>query len=422
VLLVARNEASTTGDSFYFVSPKNEPRLSSIGQFRIDAQAALPISTESVQEDLFALKAVYKGGLLGAELLRRIQTMSVIPLGEQLKRHGLRFSSGFQLGQPVRRTRSAKHLLGLPIARPDMSFEVSGHGAEVFAHQEVQWPRAPGVFKGPLILFRESPHSDRSQRGALFCESDTAYSESFLGLSVAGLPELRPVMNLLYVLSYSDLLLYFHLLTSPKFGVERDSILQSDLERFPLVDPERLTHEQRAAVDALAVRLRRRELCWDEVDRIVFDIYDLASWDRQLVQDTLQSELPFNASTEESNRPTTTQERAVFADAFNSLVEPFIESEGQPTRILSEDDYGSSGWRYVQIGRQSGLDSTLLAMASRESSQLTAVADTYWASRVTVHLPDGSARVGYLDQRRYWTKTQARLLALEWLQGDGSLE
>jgi len=153
VLLVARNEASTTGDSFYFVSPKNEPRLSSIGQFRIDAQAALPISTESVQEDLFALKAVYKGGLLGAELLRRIQTMSVIPLGEQLKRHGLRFSSGFQLGQPVRRTRSAKHLLGLPIARPDMSFEVSGHGAEVFALGQDGAPAEAGLetFQAQLL-------------------------------------------------------------------------------------------------------------------------------------------------------------------------------------------------------------------------------------------------------------------------------
>ncbi len=421
VLFVARNEPAQYSDSFYFISPKYESRLSTVGQFRVDPCTATPMSLAALQEDPFALRATYKGGVLGTELLRRVSLGNVMSVSEHLEHHSLKFSTGYQVGRPENRTLDASHLIGLPVVTPDMPFGLPSNGWHVLSHQKLQYPRTPNIFKGPLLLFRESPKSDKSLRGALFCEADVAYSESFIGLSIAGRTELRPLINLLYVLSYSSLLLYYQLLTSPKFGVERESALQSDFERFPLVNLESLADDQLARIATVSDRLHKREPCWAEVDSVVSDLYGLTSWDRQLIQDTLEFELPFSDNIQRSGMPTTPEDRAAFADTFNSLVEPFAEDDEKPTRIVNENNAVVDGWRHLHIGRvgETALDAATIT--DTDSRQLATLTESYWASRLTLRLPDGNAVVGYLDQRRYWSKTQARLLALEWLQGDSSL-
>jgi len=423
MLLVARNEPSSHGDSFYFISPKYESQLSVVGQFRIDPCAATPISLTAVQEDPFAIRSIYKGGLLGAELLSRIRSGNVTPVSEFLSQHyHAELSNGYQLGRPEKRIRDAKHLLGLPVVTTDMSpFGRSEHSADTFLHPCAEWPRDPGIFKSPLLLLRASPKSDRRLRGALFYETDVAYTNAFFGLSIAERSELRPLTNLLHVLSYSDLLLYFQLLTSPKFGVERKSSLQADLEDFPLVSPDSLSSVQVAAIRSVSDRLQNGDPCWMQVDELVSELYGLTSWDRQLICDTLEFELPFSDNIQRSSMPTTAEDRSAFANTFNSLVEPFAEDNDPPTCIVNVNSAVIGGWRYIRVGRTAESDLDVATIPGTDSRQLAALAESYWASRLNVRLPDGSAVVGYLDQRRYWSKTQARLLALEWLQGGNAL-
>ena len=423
MLLVARNELPGNGDSFYFISPKYESQLSATGQFRIDPCAATPISLAAVQEDPFAIRAIYKGGILGADLLRRIRSGRVIPVREFLSRHyNTELSNGYQLGKPEKRTREAKHLIGLPVVTTDMSpFGVSEQNGELFRYPFAEWPRDSGIFKSPLLLLRASPKRDRHLRGALFYETDVAYTNAFFGLSLAERPELRPVANLLHVLSYSDLLLYFQLLTSPKFGVERKSSLQADFEDFPLVNPESMSISQVAAIRGLSDRLRKGDPCWKQVDELVSELYGLTSWDCQLIRDTLEFELPFLDNAQRASMPTTVEYRSAFRNTFNILVKPFAEDNAPPTRIADVNSVVIEGWRHVHIGRTAERDLGAATILEKDSRQLAALAESYWASRLNVRLSDGSAVVGYLDQRRYWSKTQARLLALEWLQGDVSL-
>jgi hypothetical protein len=423
MLLVARNELSGNGDSFYFISPKYESQLSAAGQFRIDPCAAMPISLTAVQEDPFAIRAIYKGGVLGAELLKRIRSGKVTPLREFLSRHHqTELSNGYQLGKPEKRTRDAKHLFGLPVVTTDMSpFEPSKNNVDIFHHPRAEWPRDPGIFKSPLLLLRASPKSDRHLRGALFYETDVAYTNAFFGLSLAERTELQPLANLLHVLSYSDLLLYFQLLTSPKFGVERKSSLQADLENFPLINPESMSNIQVAAIGSLSDRLRKGDPCWKQVDELVSELYSLTSWDCQLIRDALEFELPFSNNVQNSNMPTTAEDRSVFGNTFNSLIEPFAQDNAPPTYSVEVNSVVIKGWRHVHIGQTADRDLGAVNISGTDSRQFAALAENYWASRLNVRLPDGSAVVGHLDQRRYWSKTQARLLALEWLQGDASL-
>ena len=423
MLLVARNEPADHDDNFYFISPKYESQLSVVGQFRIDPCAATPISLNAVQEDPCAMRAIYKGGLLGTELIRRIRNGNVASVSEFLShRYRVELSNGYQLGRPEKRTRDAKHLFGLPVVTTDMSpFEPREHNRVTFQHTHAEWPRDPGIFRSPLLLLRASPKGDRRLRGALLYETDVAYTNAFFGLSIADRAELRPLVDLLHVLSYSDLLLYFQLLTSPKFGVERKSSLQADIEDFPLVSLDSLSSVQITAIRAVSDRLQKADPCWTQVDELVSNLYGLSSWDRQLIQDTLEFELPFSDNVQRSSMPTTADDRAAFTDTFNRLVEPFTEDDGIPTRIIEVNKKTVDGWRYVHIGLLKETDLTVATLAGTDSRQLSALAESYWASRLTVRLPDSSVVIGYLDQRRYWSKTQARLLALEWLQGDSSL-
>lgn len=422
LLLVARNEPVKPRDSFYFISPKREQNLSSLGQFRIDPIGATPVLLEHVQNDPFALKALYKGGPLGLELLERIRSSRVLSVLDQVAREGLRFSSGYQLGKSENRNGDTSHLIGLPEVSTADTFGLRrGQAATYFNHDSVQWRRHPEIYKGPLLLFRESPKLERSARGALYCEDDVVYTESFFGLALRGGERLQRLADLLYVISYSDLLLYYQLLSSPKFGVERDSGLQTDFEGFPLIDCDRLTALEAVDLAEVAARLRQREHCWDDVDRVVAQLYDLSRWDEQLIKDTLTSELPFSQCVAQANSRASDKQVEHFARTLQELLQPFAANSVDATPLSGSAGTGIDGWRFLRLVIDNP-PSTSVSLSDMEIKCLTNTADSYWASRLTVHLDGGQVIVGVIDQRRYWTSTQARILAVNGLQNSPLFE
>ena len=53
---------------------------------------------------------------------------------------------------------------------------------------------------------------------------------------------------------------------------------------------------------------------------------------------------------------------------------------------------------------------------ANELERFCLTGDSYWASQLRYHVADGVEILGRLDQKRYWTKTEARVQALEWLR------
>jgi hypothetical protein len=416
LLLVARNESVKPRDSFYFISPKREQNLTSLGQFRIDPIAATPVLLDRVQNDDIALKALFKGGPLGLELMERIRAGRVLSVKKQISREGQQFNSGYQRGKLENRKQNSKHMIGLPEVSTQDTFGLQhGQATRHFSYEHVQWPRDPDIYKGPLLLLRESPKFERSARGALYCEDDVVYTESFFGLSLRGSDQLKRLADLLYVVSYSDLLLYYQLLSSPKFGVERDSALQTDLEEFPLVDYDKLTDVEVQCLASVAAKLRRQEECWDEVDQIVAKLYDLSGWDEQLIKDTLASELPFAQCVTEASSKPSDQKVSEFASTLQELLQPFVDTSIDVVSLDDASGQSIDGWRFLRLVVDQP-SSTTVSLSNTEIRCLTSSADSYWASRLTVYLDDGQAIIGIIDQSRYWTATQARVLAVDGLQ------
>ena len=414
-LMVAVNETPHPLDSFYFISPRHEPALSDEGVFRVDPGAALPLALSEVCSHPQSLRAIYKGALLGWDLLQRLNGDMSLALGRQVAKHGGSFSSGYQFGTEDNRVEEAGHLVGLLDVQHDMVFTASpgarllGAPDKYFELPKLQWPRSPQIYRGPLLLLRESPKADRKMRGALFAAKDVAYRESFIGLSAFNKPELACLMDLIYVVSYSDLFLYYQLLTSPKFGVERDSSLQADLMEFPLIREDLVQPDQWRQIRAVAAALREGEVDWSELDMLVFDLHGLSAPDRQLVHDTLEMELPFSGVSKYATAPTTAALRDAFRGEVCAILKPF-ENDLQIKELSARP---IEGWVFIQMGSASMLDED--AVPASDLADLVSFSQSYWSSRVTIKL-NGRTILGLLDQRRYWTATEARCLALDLVQ------
>jgi hypothetical protein len=416
-LLVAQNVRPQKGDRLHFVSPRYEAKLEAAGQFRIDPAAAAPVSLDFVARNPYAFKALYKGSALGLDLLQRIFDACSSTVKELLDSEGLQLKSGFQSGKPESRTLSSTALCGLPEASVDMALQVPGD-APFFALDKLQWPRTRDIYNGPLLLFRESPKFDRELRGALFAEQDTVFSESFIGLSFARKPGLTLLRDLLYVVSYSDLLLYYQLLTSAKFGVERDSSLQAELGAFPLINIEDARTKEKE-VQSLALALRQGEHCWGQVDSLVAELYGLSEADQLLIQDTLATELPFTDIRQQAGAPVSPKEVMQFVSMFNQIVEPFV-GQGNAASVSMVRDFGKDGWGFLHLGLPAGTVPAEHLLNDAGAAALASVASSYWASVIRVSQPDGSELHGRLNQRRYWTRTEARQAALQWLRSSPS--
>ena len=422
-LMVAVNESPGPWDSFYFVSPRHEPSLSDEGVFRIDPEAAIPVSLSEACSEPQALKALFKGGRLGLDLLRRLTGEMSLPLGKQVAKHGGDFNSGYQTGKEDKRVRDASHLVDLLEVQHDMQFTAAlgsragGAPDKHFSLPKIQWPRSPENFRGPLLLLRESPKLEREIRGALYATTDVAYSESFVGLSALNKPQLAQLMDLIYVVSYSDLFLYYQLLTSPKFGVERDSSLQKDLLEFPLVREETLGSPDWQKLRNVARRLREGVVDWDELDELVFELHGMTAADCQLVRDTLEMELPFTDISKDATAPTARLERLTFYDSIEKHLAPFFAPD-EPVLVTEFIERPIDGWVFIEVGaRQPDFE---CFVSTVDLGNLVEFADSYWSSRIVIKI-EGRMIYGILDQRRYWTQTEARTLALDWLQTRASL-
>jgi hypothetical protein len=384
--------------------------LADVGHFRVDPTAAIPVPLNYVFTD-HAFKSIFKGGLLGFKLINHIQNQSAYTIKEKLCQVHLELRSGYQVGKEKNRTQDSRHLKKFPMADVEMRFSVAAD-APKFPLDSVQWARKPEIYKGPLLLFRESPKLERELRGALYCEKSTAFSESFAGLSLKS--ELSPLMDFLYVISYSDLFLYYQLLTSSKFGVERDAALQKDMEQFPMVDIEGISLHHRRALSQLSRQLQAGRPNWEQLNRVVGDLYNLSPADAQLIIDTLNTELPFVEIKKQACAPASHHQINSFLETINQLIAPFLEDNR--SAAIHVPITSIEGWIFFAITNMNSKPTDIKALSEHDVLSLSTITGNYWATQLKIQLHDGSELVGRLNHARYWTCTQARLFALDWLQ------
>jgi hypothetical protein len=311
---------------------------------------------------------------------------------------------------------SAEHIAELPSleANDQPRFEVSA-AQQITVRSRypellMQRPRQKVIYKGPLILFRQAPKFSREMRGAIWCSEDLAFSFSYYGLSIGN----GPIGEYLFVLSYSDLFVYWALLTSAKFGVERPTFYLEDVRNFPVAPYDLLPTALRDKCRTLASQIRAGECPWTELEVFVKAVYKISDLDWQLIEDTLAYASPHSQSLKRAAAP---------VDAGADEVSEFLEEMRVSLTELMDDSLAVrvitmpilDEWLLFEISKTKGTQEKAKEVPLNLSILANQIASvkSFWTTQLRLQVATDQWLVGQPNHARYWTKSKARLLALQ---------
>lgn len=419
-LLFARNERPPEGHRFLFAAPRFEPTLNRVGRFRIDYEAARPVSQQRIIEQPWVLKTLSLGTWLDVELVERLQAEFQQTIGEYWKKWDKKLSrigKGYDLS-PKLRQKDAPFLGRLPDFQPGSLFSIqndklcsyfNNHG-----RASASMPRTEALYQPPLVIIRQSIGGRDSAPRAYYSEQALAFSQSYYGFSCAGHPEQETLAALLYLLPHSRLFTYLCLMTSIRVGFDRQTFNLEDMTALPFPDPAALAASDKVALRDLATRLRRDDdSALGQVDELISRLYRVEDEERALIRDTLYSAAldRKKALDEELAPPGRAEDIEPFLVELRQLLDPFFEVCGKHLLVdfpPFPQDRWRTPWTFLALarsGRRFELEPALLQAAMAEANRLS-------ASRVIVESPSRDGLLlGVLNQRRWWTLTRARLCA-----------
>lgn len=407
-LLFADNRLPESDDEFVFVSPHFEPALNGKGIMRIDASDARPVSFELVMNNPVALKALYRGTILDVSVVGRIRQQTDMTIGEFWeKSEGLLKSQGYQIAS---RALDDSFLAGMPTLLADYQlhpFCILGEELTPYQPEGLHRPRDPAVYRAPLLLVRKSLRANRNRGRALISSQDIAYSESYYGYSAAEYPLGELLVRYLLVIVHSQLFEYTALMTSGEFGVEREAQQIIDVDQFPFIPPEQLSERQRQEIEFCANQLINNQPNWSRLDETVAGLYQLSAADQQVIADTLATSAPFPTIRNQALAPVTEQQCTQFLAQLTESLSDVFAAGGHAVQVLP-CSAGSSRlpWKFFTVSLNCDASSQPLPQ-----KWLGHIHDL-GTSRITIlDQQQSSLTVGLLNHYRYWTPTQARLLA-----------
>lgn len=426
-LLLATNQKPAQGAGFRLISPRLESDLNAAGVMRLDAHSAEVIATQQMIETPEILKILYRGTRADLGLIERIRTKGH-PTLEAFWRREIGTSSsggmsgagrGYQTLKPSSRFRGkgdglpgadARYLHGLPdltVAALD-ELRVDTNLLPAFRHDRVHDPRDPRLFEAPIAVIHQSPPAERGRIRVAVADERVAYNESFYGYCPGDLTDGDTFVRYLALLMGSQFALWFSLVTSGKFGFEREVIEKAALDRLPLPDFSALSVEQRSEAASLFDDVVRSVRTWDDVDLWVAGLYGLGPIDLQIIADTLAFNLPFSETKARAQARPTEEMRYRFGALLQAELEPWAKRFNTPIEVRQVSERAASPWMgvWLTVGTATAPDLT-----DTEWEGLLSIADSTAASEVLVEDTSGGLLIGRLAQSRYWSETQARLLA-----------
>ncbi|QNK65804.1 class I SAM-dependent DNA methyltransferase [Variovorax sp. PAMC26660] len=443
-LVFARNSMPSDTDHFYYVSPEVERGLNRRSLWRTDYQSAHPIEMRVLKEKPYLLKTLFRGTALDVELIDRLEsqlTAEELKLGQDGGRsivpsqttkvrtvrlasywsqdRGLFSGQGF-MGPGTQKADFIREMNAKTLsAKDDAGRYVETSKLKLFAMDRVERPRRPEIYRTPLVLFSQTPGARKTSHPVRITLDPTpvAFNYSYYGYSTAGHAQPAELACYLFVIANSDLFSYYTLMTSARFGVERDTIYVEDVDVFPMRPFEDLTKREISEACKLA-----KDFCVEDpegdavrrqINRWVGQLYGLSADDIQLVEDTLAVSSPLSTSKDLAQSVPTRAQITTFAKRLEAELAPFFDDENDPICVTPQP-VASQSWLFVSVHTH-GAEGEVQGQ-ERLKKALTILADHEGSSRVLMNIGQGHLCIGMLAQYRYWTPSRARATALSILQ------
>ena len=427
-ILFGRNSVPGAEAGFRVISPRIEDSLNKAGGIRIDTANAELVASQQLAQTPEILKVLFRGSKADLGVLERIRAEGHPTLYDYWRekfgladRRRLRGSgNGYQTRRATSRVRrrgdglpgvDASYLHGRPqiTTAPFTSILIDNSLLDLFSHERIHDPRSIDLFVGPQAIVHESPLKSTARISVAVSDEGIVYNTSFHGYCPGAHPDGPLFVRYLALVLGSKLAIWFALVTSGRFGVERDVVEKITLDRLPLPRFDKLTSEQHVEVERLIEGLESREVSWEEVDEWVMRLYSLGERDLQVVFDTLEFNLPFAENKRNAQALPSSDERERFCEVLRDELMPWCDRFGSRLAVYQIPPLTMSPWQALAV--RTGLGEVTETVSEDDWAGLLRAADEAAASEILVdNGPDGLL-IGRLSQRRYWSKTQARQLA-----------
>jgi hypothetical protein len=428
-LLFARNEVPPPGAGFRFVSPRIEDRLNAAGGWRVDVSNAETITPDQVIGRPEILKAMFRGGPLDLEAYDRLMARKLPSLDDFWRAHFGEFhgrprfaGNGYQKLKESSRIRkegdgqpgvSASYLFDLPklTASAMRTLLIDVSGLPRFRLQRIHDPRPIELFRGPLLLVRKSPSVTAERIRVGVADDDLVFNETYYGYSAREHPDGRLLVRYLAMLVGSKFALWHALITSGEFGFEREVVEKFIIDSIPVPPFEDLRPSDRERINELfeAVVNEDNETQWAHVDEWAVSLYGLRRQDLQVIADTLAFNLPFANNRKAAQTPPIPPKMEVFCTTLRSELKPWSQRAGDEIQVRPAHLPRLSPWAVVRVGFGSA---ATRAPMNPDWPEIVRVADQLAATEIIY--PDsasGCLWLARLNQARYWSRSQARLVA-----------
>ncbi len=424
MMIFAQNKRPHPEDEFWFISPQADMQENKVGSLRIDTDSARTVSVGEVLLEPWLLKTLTIGTSLDVQVARKIVNSKSSEIDEYWKTTlGLVSRKGYVVSS--RRPPSDASLLhGMPdIGKADelkSKFVVDVSKCKPFKLPTLDETRIVDeegedplqVYRGPLLLLRQSLRTDRQMGNALLCQQDAVFNQSFYGYSAKGHDDADSLTRYLQLFVHSHIWPYYLLCTSASVGSERPVIRKSDFDRCRLIPFENLSLAQRRKIAKLSKRLIAEESSvFKDIDEFFAEIFGLEPRDVQVIADTLKVRNPHDEIGRIGSARVDRDESAIFTKHLKRLLVPFAKRVGVEITVSMTAAPTSAAYLFLYISSsdaegspESVVDDSMLELATKTG-----------ASRI-VRRDAGRLVVGILNQYRYWTPSRARLLAADILR------
>jgi len=430
-LMFARNQLPPLDAAFRFVTPHLEEGLNGAGAMRIDAANAEFVTSTQVAERPELLKILFRGTSLDLEVFERMTSNGLLSLDLLWRSYfGEHRGKPLQAGNGYQRLRDSSRIRKNGDGQPGVSADYLSDLFELvpeaikgllvdsdilanFAHERIHDPRPRSLFLKQLLIVHQSPPAELGRIHVAVSDSDLVFNESYYGYSANTHHNGARLVRYLALLIGSKPALWYSLMTCGKFGIEREVVEKITIDNIPVVPFESLDSAAFEIVPFLfdAIVQDDSPENWSKVDAWAASLYGLNEQDLQVIDDTLRYNLPFASNKKAAQTPPTKAEVAIFCHSLKNELAPWAQREEMVVEVQPLNLPVGSPWSVFRICAAAA-DNGQCTVSADEWPEVLRVADRLASTEVI--LPDPETKslwIARLNQARYWSCSQARLVA-----------